>query len=290
MSKRQMVNRTFIASSLLVLAFYFNIANARAAGEEGIKITPQEWSFGGMFGQYEQAQLQRGYKVYKEICATCHSMKFLSYRNLDQPGGPGFSEAQVKTLAAEATVMDGPNGEGEMYERPGRPTDRFVSPFPNDNAARSANGGALPPDLSVIAKARGIPLGVSWYVEPFYWLRDIVTAYEEQGADYVYALLTGYKDAPENVNLAEGMHYNVAFPGHQIAMPSPFSADSVQYDDGTPQTVSQYATDVTAFLMWAAEPHLEDRKKLGFRVILYLLVLAALLYLVKRKVWARIEH
>ena len=290
MNKCQIFYRTFIVSTLLALVLHYNTPAALAAGGEGIEITPQEWSFGGIFGHYDQAQIQRGYKVYKEVCAACHSMKFLSYRNLGQPGGPGFSEAQVKSLAAEATVIDGPNDDGEMFERPGRPSDRFVSPFPNDNAARSANGGALPPDLSIIAKARGVPLGVSWYVEPFYWIRDITTAYEEQGADYLYALMTGYKDAPGDVKLSEGMHYNTVFPGHQIAMPTPLSADSVDNDDGTPQTVSQYATDVTAFLMWAAEPHLEDRKKLGFRVMLYLLALTALLYLVKRKVWSRIKH
>ncbi len=272
------------------LALVVPIKQGWAAGE-AIDIPTQSWSFGGIFGQFDQAQLQRGFKFYKEVCATCHGLKFLSYRNLGQKGGPEFSEEQVKALAAEATVIDGPNDDGEMFERPGRPTDRFVSPFANDNEARVANGGALPPDLSVITKARGIPLGVPWYVEPFYWIRDIATAYQEHGANYLYALLVGYKEeAPDGVEMAEGMHYNDYFPGHQIAMPNPMSDDVVDYDDGTPQTVQQYAADVTAFLMWAAEPHLEERKRIGFRVMVYLLILTVLLYLAKKKLWSRIEH
>lgn len=229
-------------------------------------VASQDWSFSPPFGTFDRGQLQRGFKVYKEVCASCHGMNLLSYRNLGEPGGPEFSEEAVKAIAAAVEVTDGPNDEGEMFERPGKPSDRFVSPFSNDQEARAANGGALPPDLSVMAKAR-----------PY-------------GPDYLYALLVGYIDPPADIEMSEGMHYNAAFPGHQIAMPSPMQDDSIEYTDGTPATLSNYAKDVTAFMMWAAEPKLEERHRMGFRVMLYLIVLAGLLYFAKRKVWSRIGH
>jgi cytochrome c1 len=226
------------------------------------EIQSQSWSFEGPFGVYDRAQLQRGYGVYKQICSNCHSMRLLSYRNLGERGGPEFSPEQVKTLADEIQVTDGPNDKGEMYQRPGRPSDRFRSPYPNDEAARVANRGALPPDLSVMAKAR------------------------PGGPDYIYALLTGYKDAPQGFDLAQGMQYNIAFPGHQIAMPPPLIDGVVAYADGTKPTVDNYARDVAAFLMWTAEPKLVERHMLGARVIVFLFVLAVVMFLAKRMVWA----
>ncbi|MGI9385103.1 MAG: cytochrome c1, partial [Methyloligellaceae bacterium] len=188
------------------------------------------------------------------------------YRNLGEPGGPEFSAEAVKALAAAVEVTDGPNDEGEMFERPGKPSDAFVSPFNNDQEARSSNGGALPPDLSVMAKAR------------------------PHGPDYLYALMVGYKAKPSDIKLSEGMHYNAAFPGHQIAMPNPLEDESIEYTDGTPATVANYSKDVTAFLMWAAEPKLEERHRIGFRVMIYLILLAGILYFAKRKVWRRVDH
>jgi cytochrome c1 len=232
---------------------------------EGSKIPAQSWSFSGPFGTYDRAQLQRGYKVYREICSNCHSMRLLSYRNLGEPGGPEFPAATVAAIAAQDEVTDGPNDKGEMFKRPARPSDRFRSPFPNPEAARAANGGALPPDLSVIAKAR------------------------EGGPDYIHALLTGFRAPPPGFQLAQGMHYNEVFPGHQIAMPPPLSDGVVAYTDGTKPTVDNYAKDVAAYLMWAAEPKLEERHKLGLRVMIFLVVFAGIMYLAKRSVWARLH-
>ncbi len=254
--------------------------DARAA--EGAPPPPAvKWSFSGPFGTFDRGQLQRGYKVYKEVCATCHSMSLVHYRNLAEPGGPGFSTAQAQAVAAEAKVQDGPNDSGEMFERPGRLADKFPSPFPNEQAARASNGGAYPPDLSLIAKARSYSRGFPQFVF------DLFTQYQEQGPDYLHALLTGYQDnPPADFTLPEGSFYNTYFPGHAIKMPKPISDDQVTYDDGSPQTVEQYSRDVTAFLMWAAEPHMEARKRLGIQVMIFLIVLAGLLYFTKRKVWA----
>ncbi len=275
-----------IASAVMAAAPF--TTQVLAAGDAP-HIDRQKWTFGGFFGYYDKQQLQRGYQVYKEVCASCHGLKYLSYRNLGQEGGPQFSEAAVKALAKEAEVQDGPNEEGEMFARPGKPSDRFVSPFPNAQAARAANGGAFPPDLSIIAKARTIhtPTG---YMEPVHWLKDIVTGYQEGGPDYLYALLTGYGEAPAKVKLGEGMNYNKYFPGQQIAMAAPLSDDAVEYSDGSPQTTAQYAKDVTAFLMWAADPTLQERKQLGFRVMIYLLIFALILYLAKKSAWRRVKH
>jgi ubiquinol-cytochrome c reductase cytochrome b/c1 subunit len=256
---------------------------AGAAGE-AIHIELQNWSFAGVFGRFDRGELQRGYQVYAEVCSACHSLEYLYYRNLADPGGPGFTEAEAGAIAAGFEVSDGPDEDGEMFARPALPRDRFASPFANDEEARAINGGALPPDLSVIAKARGIERGFPW------WLIDLFTGYQEQGADYLYALLSGYEDAPADFALQSGMQYNIAFPGHQIAMPAPLSDDLVEYADGTPATVSQMARDVTAFLMWAAEPKLEERKRAGFQVMLFLAVFATLLYLTKKKVWSRLDH
>lgn len=260
---------------------------AHAASEEP-EIAKQPWSFSGVTGHYDRAQLQRGFQVYQEVCAACHGMRLLRYRNLGEPGGPEFSADAVKAIAAAVEVPDGPNDDGEMFERPGRPADAFRSPYANDNEARAVNGGALPPDLSVMAKARSIPTHAAF--APLGWARDIIAGYQEGGPDYLHALMTGYEDAPEGTEMAEGMHYNAAFAGHQIAMPSPLSEDLVDYTDGSPKTVDQYSRDVSAYLMWAAEPKLEERKRLGLRVLIYLIILAVLLYLTKRLIWSKLEH
>jgi cytochrome c1 len=240
----------------------------------------QKWSFSGPFGTFDRAQLQRGFKVYREVCAVCHGLDLLSFRNLGQPGALGYSEAQVKQIASEYKIKDGPNDAGEMFERDGRPADRFPRPWANENAARSQYN-AVPPDLSVIAKARTFERGFPWFIV------DLFTQYQEQGVDYLTALLTGYQDKPPaGVNIPQGLSYNRYFPGHAIAMPQPMEDGRVTYEDGSPQTLAQYSKDVSAFLMWAAEPHMEARKRLGFQVMIFLIVLAGLLYFTKKKVWA----
>jgi ubiquinol-cytochrome c reductase cytochrome b/c1 subunit len=254
------------------------------AAEEAPHPPRQSWTFAGPFGKYDRGQLQRGYKVYHEVCAACHSMQLLSFRNLAEPGGPEFTKAQVAALAAEAKVQDGPNDAGEMFERPGRPADRFPSPFPNDNAARAANGGAHPPDFSVLAKARGYERGFPWFIF------DIFTQYQEHGVDYIDALLHGYEEPPQGFALPAGANYNKYFPGHAIGMPKPIEDGRVEYTDGTPGTLDNYAKDVAAFMMWAAEPHLEARKSIGFQVMIFLLVFAGLLYFAKKKVWSTAPH
>ena len=222
----------------------------------------QEWSFDGVFGTYDQASLQRGFQVYKEVCSACHPVTHLNFRNLTQIG---YTEDQVKAIAATYQITDGPNDEGQMFQRPGRPSDPIPGPFPNDQAARAANNGALPPDQSLIIKAR------------------------PGGPNYVYAILTGYKEAPAGFKLQEGMNYNEFFPGHQIAMPPPLSDNAVTFADGTPATVPQMAHDVTTFLTWAAEPNLDDRHRTGFKVVLFLIVAAGVFYAAKRKIWAPIH-
>jgi ubiquinol-cytochrome c reductase cytochrome c1 subunit len=234
----------------------------------------QQWSFYGPFGKFERAQLQRGYQVYQQVCSNCHSMKLVAFRDLTDGGGPAFSEAQVKALAATFKIKDGPNEAGEMFERPGRPSDYFPPPFPNPQAARAALG-ASPPDMSVLAKARDFERGFPLFV------LDAITQYQEEGVDYIYALLNGYAKADDT-------NWNEFFPGHHIAMPPPLSDGLVNYTDGAPATVPQYAKDVSAFLMWAAEPKLEARKSLGFSVFIYLVVFAGLLYFVKKRIWAKV--
>lgn len=269
------------------LAFSALISPAQAAGERVIP-PPQSWSFSGPFGTFDRAQLQRGFKVVKEVCANCHSMSLMRIRNLSQPGGPEFTPGQVSALAATYTVKDGPNETGDMFERPGRPADAFPAPFPNEQAARAANGGAYPPDLSVLAKARTYERGFPRFIF------DIFTQYQEQGPDYIHALLGGYKDPPpEGVTLQPGQYYNTYMPGHLIAMPMPIQDGQVEYPKGpdgkpsAPETIDQYGKDVAAFMMWMAEPHLEARKRTGLQVMVFLALFAGLLYYTKKKVWAR---
>lgn len=222
-------------------------------------IAKLKWSSDGIFGTYDRASLQRGFQVYKEVCAACHSMDRLSYRNL---ADLGYSEAEIKAIAAEATIIDGPDDEGEMFERPGRPSDRFKAPYANVQAAKSVNNGAYPPDFSLLDKAR------------------------HGGADYTYAILTGYSEAPAGKDLAPGQYWNNAMHGNVIAMPSPLNPDQVAYADGTEQSVEQYSKDVAHFMAWAAEPKMEIRKRTGVKVFLFLLVFSAVMYGVKRKIWS----
>ena len=265
-----------------------------AAEEEGAapthfpmkKAEPLSWSFAGFFGKYDTAQLQRGFQVYKDVCANCHSLKYVAFRNLSEPGGVGFSEAAVKALAATFQIQDGPNESGDMFERPGIPSDRFPSPFANDQAAAAANGGAAPPDLSLMAKARGNTRGLLFTVLDFF------TQYQEGGANYIHALLTGYgQTPPAGVEIPEGTYYNPYFNAAvSLKMPPPLSDGAVPYSDGSPETVDQYSRDVAAFLMWTAEPHLEARKRIGFQVFIFLIVFAGLMYLTKKRVWANVAH
>jgi ubiquinol-cytochrome c reductase cytochrome c1 subunit len=236
--------------------------SAHAAGAEALPHA--HFHFEGVFGTVDRAAAQRGFTVYRDVCSACHSLRLLSYRNLSELG---LSDAEVRAIAAAVTVNDGPNDEGQMFERPGRPSDLFRSPFANEAAARAANGGAAPPDLSVITKAR------------------------EEGPHYVYALLTGYTDAPAGMTMGQGMNYNKYFPGNQIAMVSPLREEGqVEYTDGTKATVEQMAADVVAFLQWAAEPEMEARKRMGVKIILFLLILFGLAYATKRKIWSKVPH
>jgi len=258
---------------------------ARVACAQEQEIPPrQHWSFAGPFGLYDTAQLQRGFKIYREVCSTCHSLKLLAFRNLADPGGPDFTEAQAAAVASSFQVTDGPNDKGEMFQRPGKLADRFPPPFPNDQAARAALGGALPPDMSVLAKARSVEQGFPWFIF------DAFVQYQEEGPDYINAVLNGYEDPPSDFTLAPGAQYNKYFPGHAIGMPKPLSDGQVDYTDGTPATVEEYARDVSAFLMWAAEPKLNARKSLGFQVFVFLIVLTALLYFTKKRVWHAVKH
>ena len=237
-----------------------------------------KWSFAGPFGKYDRAQLQRGFKVYREVCQVCHGLTLVAFRTLSEPGGPGFSPAQVAVIASEYQVKAAPDDQGEVKERPAGPADYFPAPFPNEQAAR-ARYNAVPPDLSVIAKARGFERGFPW------WLFDLITQYQEQGPDYLTAFLRGYQNPPSGFTVPPGTFYNTYFPGHTLAMPPPLSDKQIEYTDGAPMTVEQYAKDISAFLMWTAEPKLEERKRIGLQVMLFLIVLAGLLYFTKKKVW-----
>jgi cytochrome c1 len=245
----------------------------------------QKWSFAGPFGSYDQAQLQRGLKVYREVCQACHGLSMISFRSLGEPGALGYSEAQIKLFASEYMVQDVPNEQGEVLPRKGRPADHFPPPFPNDNAARAIHN-AVPPDFSVMAKARSYERGFPWFVF------DAFTQYQEQGVDYIVAMLTGFEETPPaGVTIPAGLQYNKYFPGNAIAMrrPEMIYTGGVTYDDGSPQTTEQYARDVAAFLMWAAEPHLNERKRVGFQVMVFLIIFAGLLYFTKKKVWSAVK-
>lgn len=277
--------KTILATVALVSGLSFGVA-AQAA-EAGAPIQKQSWSFAGIFGTYDTNQLQRGFQVFREVCSSCHGARLIAFRNLAEEGGPSFSADQVKALAAEYTIADptAPNGS-----RPGVAADRWPSPFATEQDARDANGGALPPDFSVLAKARGV-------TDAFpNWVFNYFTGYSEGGPDYIHALLNGYHEtAPEGFELAAGKYYNDYFPGHAIGMGPPLQDGLVNYvaaegETPVPLTVEQYSTDVSAFMMWMAEPHLVGRKEMGFKVLAFLLVFAGLMYATKRRIWKGIEH
>jgi cytochrome c1 len=273
--------KTKLSLAILGLAAALVAGPVLAAGGHDTKLPErQPWSFAGPFGKFDRAQLQRGFQVYREVCSNCHSMKRVAFRNLSEEGGPQFSEAQVKALAAEYKIKDGPNDAGDMFERPGRPSDKFPAPFANEAAARAALGAA-PPDFSLLAKARGFSRGFPLF------LVDALPipggAYQEHGPDYIVALLNGYSKADDP-------NWNDYMPGNKIAMAAPLADGAVDYTDGSPKTLLQYSRDVAAFMMWAAEPKLEERKKTGFRAMAFLLVFAGLLYYTKKKVWADVAH
>lgn len=241
-----------------------------------------DWSFAGPFGSYDKGQLQRGLKVYREVCASCHSLDLVAFRTLEDLG---YSEPQTRALASEYQVEDGPDDTGEMFMREATPSDHFPPPFDNPEQAAASNNGAAPPDLSLMAKARSAERGFPTFVF------DIFTQYNEAGVDYMHALLTGYEEAPDDVEVPEGTYYNPYFlNGASLAMAPPLSEGQVAYEDGSPETVDQYSRDVSAFLMWTAEPHMEDRKATGFTVIVFLALFGGLVYLTKRKVWADVPH
>jgi ubiquinol-cytochrome c reductase cytochrome c1 subunit len=270
----------------LVLAL--GASMALAAGEAP-HIDRQSWSFAGLWGRFDEPQLQRGFQVYKEVCATCHGLKRINFRNLAEPGGPEFPAEGVKGLAESYQIEDGPNDQGKMFQRPGRPSDPIPSPYKNEQEARAVQNGAYPPDLSLIIKARTAGENTSVFATIGSIVRDIPNGYQEGGADYVYALLTGYANPPADMTLAQGMSYNRAFPGHQIAMVPPLQPGQINYEDGTQGTVEQYARDVTAFLAWASDPKLEERKRMGVLVMVYLLLTALFVYLAKRRLWAKLH-
>jgi cytochrome c1 len=280
-----MINLLKAAS--LALGLGLATGPALAAGPQP---TPprQKWTFAGMFGYYDNNQLQRGFMVYQNVCAACHSMSRVAFRNLAEKGGPEFKPEQIRELAAKwpIQVKDGPNDKGEMFERAPRPADRFPSPYANAEAAKAAQNGAVPPDFSVLAKARTYKVGFPGFVI------DALPGftYQEAGVDYIYALLAlGYVDPPKDLKIEDGLNYNKFMPGEKIAMAAPLADGQVEYTDGTPATKENYAKDVTAFMMWAAEPHLEQRKQLGFRVMIFLGVFALLLYFTKKKIWADVK-
>ena len=246
------------------MLFHLGLPSVTSSAEK-VEYLKTNWSFKGLFGKFDRSALQRGYQVYTEVCSSCHSMKYLSYRNLAEKGGPEFTEAQAKAIAASFEVTDGPNEDGEMFTRPGKLSDKFVMPYENVKAAQAANGGAYPPDMSVLVKARG------------------------GGANYIYSLLQGYEDPPMGISLDEGVHYNKFMYGNKIKMASPLSDGIVEYADGTEATVEQMSKDITTFLMWAAEPHLEARHQMGFKAILYLIILTILVYFSMKRIWSRVE-
>tara|TARA_B100000073_G_scaffold348040_1_gene364703 strand:- start:2975 stop:3754 length:780 start_codon:yes stop_codon:yes gene_type:complete len=251
--------------AIIFLIFSLLVGTYQVSAAEKTELLKIDWSFNGLFGKFDRGSLQRGYQVYSEVCAACHSMKYLSYRNLSEKGGPEFSIEQAKAIAASFEITDGPNADGEMFTRPGKLSDKFLMPYENDKAAQAANGGAYPPDMSVLVKARS------------------------GGADYIYSLLLGYEDPPSGMDLDDGVYYNKYMYGNQIKMAAPLSEGLIEYGDGTEASVKQMSKDVTTFLMWAAEPHLETRHRMGFKAIVYLIILTILVYFSMKKIWSRVE-
>ena len=252
-----------LLNRIILIIFIFTVSFSVHSEETNKNYVKTNWSFKGIFGTFDRASLQRGYQVYQEVCSGCHSAQHLSYRNLSEKGGPEFSVEEAKAIAAQFEVEDGPNSDGEMFMRPGRLSDKFVKPYPNVEASTAANGGAYPPDMSVLAKAR------------------------KGGADYIYSLLLGYEEPPAGFEIEEGVYYNKYMSGNKIKMTAPLSDGLVEYSDGTQSTTAQMAKDITTFLVWTAEPHLESQHRMGFKVIIYLIILLTLVYMSKQKVWSR---
>ena len=246
---------------IITIIFCFFSFSCFSAGP-AIKGETVDWGFNGPFGKFDKSSLQRGLQVYTEVCSSCHSLKYIAYRNLSDLG---YNKAEIKAFASSFSVIDGPDDDGEMFERPGMPADHFVSPYPNMNAARAANGGAYPPDLSLMTKAR---VG---------------------GANYLYSLIVGYKEPPADINIREGLYYNKYYSGNLIAMPQPLYGDDVTYADGTEATIEQMAADVTEFLAWSAEPEMEVRKRTGIAAVTFLLIMSILSYLAKQQIWANVK-
>lgn len=253
--------RHMLERSVGGMAFALALATGAIAAEAPAPLSI-DWPQQGVFGTFNRSAVQRGFQVFSGVCSSCHSVKYLAFRNLE---ALGYNDDEVAAIAAEHEVTDGPDESGDMFERPAVASDHMPGPFANEEAARAANGGALPPDLSLIVKARA------------------------GGADYLYSLLVGYEEPPEGVEVPAGMNYNAYFPGHQIAMAQPLYEDSVEYQDGTQATIPQMASDVTQFLAWVAEPTMEQRKVTGITAMLFLLVLAILFYAYKRRLWADIH-
>jgi len=252
-----------LLNRIILIIFISTVSFSVHSEETNKNYVKINWSFKGIFGTFDRASLQRGYQVYQEVCSGCHSAQHLSYRNLSEKGGPEFSVEEAKAIAAQFEVEDGPNSDGEMFMRPGRLSDKFVKPYPNVEASTAANGGAYPPDMSVLAKAR------------------------KGGADYIYSLLLGYEEPPAGFEIEEGVYYNKYMSGNKIKMTAPLSDGLVEYSDGTQSTTAQMAKDVTTFLVWTAEPHLESQHRMGFKSIIYLIILFILVYMSKQKVWSR---
>ena len=253
-----------LLNRIILIIFISTVSFSVYSEEVNTNYVKTNWSFKGIFGTFDRASLQRGYQVYQEVCSGCHSVQYLSYRNLSEKGGPEFSVEEAKAIAAQFEVEDGPNSDGEMFMRPGWLSDKFVKPYPNVEASTAANGGAYPPDMSVLAKAR------------------------KGGADYIYSLLLGYEEPPAGFEIEEGVYYNKYMSGNKIKMTAPLSDGLVEYSDGTQSTTAQMAKDITTFLVWTAEPHLESQHRMGFKVIIYLIILLTLVYMSKQKVWSRI--
>ena len=253
--------KKYLIFTLLILSLT-GFKNLYSSEKDLLKVN---WSFKSFTGKFDRSSLQRGYQVYKEVCASCHSMRLLSYRNLGEAGGPEFTVNEVKNIAASFEVTDGPDDQGEMFTRAGRPSDRFVSPYPNIQAATAANGGAYPPDMSVLVKSR------------------------KGGANYIYSVLMGYEEPPKDFKLDDGVYYNEYMDGNKIKMSNPLSEDIIEYSDGTKASIDQMAKDVPTFLTWAGEPHLEARHKLGFKVIIFLIILSVLVYFSMKRIWSRID-
>ncbi len=260
------IRRALAATAMAAaMASSLAVSPGRADGGERPELPSPLWSFSGILGRYDQAALRRGFLVYMDACSGCHSLRHVAYRDLSALG-VGFTPENIKALAAQFKVEDGPNEEGKMVRRPARPADRIVSRFANKQAAQHANKGMYPPDLSLITKAR----------------RD--------GTDYLYAFLIGYEEAPAGARLTPGMHFNRYAPGQQTGMEAVLEDDLVEFDDGTPATVTQMARDVTEFLAWAADPHREIRHSIGSRVVVFLFLLTLMLIALKREVWAHLHE